>query len=126
MLLNSILNFLKNKPKDELIGKWLNGADNGSGLNSIWGYGLEFKDSGIGINYNWGSDIPKNEEETTFNWERIGNNTIKIRYTSEDKWSEIKYEISDYIGAYKSKYYKIVKVGDENFWDSPEPLYKVK
>lgn len=126
MLINSILNFFKNKPKDELIGKWLNGADDGSGLNSIWGYGLEFKKAGIGINYNWGSDVPKNEEETNFNWERINNNTIKIRYTSEDEWCEIKYIISDYVGAYNSKYYKIVKVDTESFWASPEPLYKEK
>ena len=120
--------------QDELIGGWYNGADDGSGFNEIWGYGLEFKSGGKGLHHHWGSDfddigIEKNlTRNDTFNWIRIDHKKIKIKFSDEqdDSWQEFEYIISDFTGAYEAKYYKIVKKGTENFWSSPGPLYKLK
>ncbi len=140
----NILKILKDQiglPKDELIGGWYNGADDGSGLNAIWGYGLEFKSNGKGIYHSWGNDFELDEDETQdsntetesnieegFDWARISDSKVKIKFSkgTNDDWEEIEYEISDFTGAYEAKYFRIVKKGSEKFWSSPTPLYKSK
>ncbi|MFK7757409.1 MAG: hypothetical protein AB8B53_10805 [Flavobacteriales bacterium] len=58
----------------------------------------------------------------------MGHKTIGIRNVSGEKhsnnWEKIEIEISDFIGAYESEYYKIVDKGKDTFWGFPEPLYK--
>lgn len=113
--------------KDELIGGWYNGADDGSGLNGIWGYGIEFKSDGSGSYWDWGVKNKTGEKEVlswAFEWIRVDKTKIKLKAYDEDSWEEIEYEITLFTGAYQASFKKIVTKGTNEFWGSPEPLYK--
>ena len=55
---------------------------------------------------------------------------FKIKILFDDNVDEemdvVNYEISDYIGAYGSEYFKLVETGKDEFWLFPEPIYKHK
>lgn len=113
---------------DELLGVWINWAGNDAGLGAIWGYGIEFKENGQALHLSWGTEIPKDEEERPFLWERLTPNSIKLYYDDslEDEYEEITYELSDHIGGYNGQYLKLTEKGKQHFWASPEPLFKQK
>ena len=112
---------------DELLGVWLNNADDGSGMHMIWGYGMEFKKGEQGRLFSWGMGENSDEEsEEAFEWRRITEHTIQIKTVDKEKWDEIDYEITNFIGAYNAPYFKIVIKGTNEFWQSHEPLYKQK
>jgi hypothetical protein len=118
--------YRSNSRVDELIGFWENDADDGSGLHAIWGYGIEFLEKGKGFNHNWGSDIRPEDRKQEILWTRNSEKNISIKFPEEDVWTAIEYEISDFIGAYNSKYYKLVEEGKDKFWCAPNPIYKRK
>ena len=112
---------------DELLGFWKNGADDGSGLPAIWGFGLEFLVDGTGISHHWGSTVDEEFKQTPFFWKRLGSKKIEVLYgpdPTHDEWELVEYEISEFIGAYDGLYLKLVEVGKEEFWIAPEPIYK--
>lgn len=118
--------------KDILIGTWVGEADDGSGLRTmIYNYGVTFYDDGTGIHFSWNKENEEIEEyENELEWKFVENMTIGIRYASGandcNNWENMEIEISDFIGAYESKHYKIVDKGKDTFWNFPEPLYKSK
>jgi len=107
------------KKEDELIGIWTREGD-GSGLINIFGWSLHFFDDGKGKSYSWESEA---ETSYDFEWQREDQNRIKLR-TGNDDWKTITYKTEKYIGAYESKQTKLSEVDKDNFWNSPEPLYK--
>jgi len=109
---------------DEIIGSWENGADDGSGLHGIWGYGIDFFEDGTGIYHSWGNDIAPEDPQQPINWKRNAPKNISIKFSKDSNWWDIEYDISKFTGAYDSKYFKIVEKGKNDFWCSPEPLYK--
>lgn len=119
LLIDFFIKKVKELPKDELIGVWTN-EDDGSGLINIFGWSLHFLENGKGKSYDWDS---KTKNSNDFEWERVAKKIIKLR--SEDKkWESVTYEIQKYVGAYESEQFKLTEVGENKFWDSPEPLFK--
>lgn len=118
--------------KDILFGTWVGGADDGSGLRTmIYNYGVTFNDDGTGLCFSWNKENDEIEEsESKIEWKFVQDKTIGIRYISGENdsydWENMEIEISDFIGAYESKHYKIVSKGKDTFWDFPEPLYRSK
>jgi len=112
--------------RDVLIGTWEGGADDGSGLRTmIYNFGLEFREDGSGVSFLWDT---KHRDETPIRWEYIGEGKIRIQYVEDletTDWNVIEYEMSDFVGAYKSAHIRLVEKGKEEFWDFPEPLYKL-
>lgn len=107
------------QPEDELIGIWKN-EDDGSGIINIFGWSIHFLENGKGKSYVWES---KTEDSYEFEWKRENTNSIKLSCETE-KWESITYEIQEYVGAYKSEQLKLTELGKDNFWNSPEPLFK--
>jgi hypothetical protein len=114
------------KMQDELLGFWENDADDGSGLHAIWGYGIEFLEDGKGFNHNWGSEVDLSDRRIPINWKRNNSTIIMIKFEAEEAWRTLEYEITDFIGAYNSKHFKLAEKGKNGFWTAPEPLYKPK
>ncbi len=118
--------------KENVVGTWVGGADDGSGLRTmIFNYGITFNADGSGVSFLWEKTKGEIEEsESKIEWEFIEDQTIKIRYVSEENesnnWENLEIEISDFVGAYDSKHHKLVDKGKNTFWDFPEPLYKRK
>ncbi|WP_153797384.1 hypothetical protein [Foetidibacter luteolus] len=112
--------------KDELLGFWENGADDGSGLHAIWGYGVEFLPEGKGFTHHWGGDVPEDEKRIEILWKRNNAKSVSCKYEDGEEWETVEYEITDFIGAYDSPCHKIVEKGKNEFWSSPEPLYRHK
>lgn len=109
------------KQKDEIIGIWTN-EDDGSGLINIFGWSVHFQENGQGKSSVWGGGT---EESHDFEWVREDINCIKLKYENE-KWQSITYKVEKYIGAYKSKQFKLTELNKNTFWNSPEPLFKRK
>ncbi len=115
-----------------LIGTWVGGADDGSGLRTMmYNLGLVFNEDGTGESFSWsrrGQEI--SEHVYPIEWRLLERNKIEIRDASGDPesgdWTLLEFEISHFVGAYNSKHFKIVEKGKETFFDSPEPLYKSK
>lgn len=121
------------KITDEIIvGTWVGGADDGSGLRTmIYNYGVTLDIDGTGTSFDWHREENRIEEFVEkIEWRLPGGNILEIRFTdsSDDmnKWEEIRIEISDFIGAYDSAHFKLVDEGKGTFWTFPEPLYKSK
>jgi len=118
------------KNQDELIGTWTGGADDGSGLRTmIYNFGLTLNKNGSGVSFSWEKAKERYDEDNAkIEWEYLGESKIKIRYLEEDveEWEILEYEISDFIGAYNSKHFKLVEKGKSTFWEFPEPIYKNK
>ena len=121
-----------NLDERNIIGTWSGGADDGSGLRTmIYNFGIKFYEDGTGITFNWNSDQDGYHEQIEkIVWEKLNDNTIKIKILFDDNVDEemdvINYEISDFIGAYSSEYFKLVEKGKDEFWLFPEPIYKHK
>lgn len=115
-----------------LIGTWVGGADDGSGLRTmVYNYGITLNEDGSGISFSWNKEKQRIEEtEDQLAWELMDNGILKIREidlgSASTEWETIAIEITDFIGAYNSQHYKIVNKGKSTFWDFPEPLYKSK
>ena len=116
-MLNNLIQFFRRK--DELAGIWTR-EDDGSGLLNIFGWSLHFFEDGKGKSYHWESE---SETSYDFDWQREGKNEIKLRFENED-WEMITYKMEKYIGAYNSRQTKLMEVDKNEFWNSPEPLYK--
>ncbi|MFY7670783.1 hypothetical protein ACOSP6_06810 [Tenacibaculum sp. MEBiC06402] len=105
--------------KDILIGTWVGGADDGSGLRTmIYNYGITFNNDGTGECFLWNKENYKiNESEDELEWKFVGDGVIWIKYASGENdfnnWENVEIEISDFIGAYESKHYKLVEKGKE-------------
>jgi hypothetical protein len=112
--------------QDELLGFWENDADDGSGLHAIWGYGIEFLEDGKGFSHYWGSEVEPSDRKTPISWKRDSATNIMIKLDTGDDWRALEYEITDFIGAYNSKHFKLTEKGKNGFWNAPEPLYKIK
>ena len=118
--------------KEILIGTWTGGADDVSGLRMmVYNYGVVFMEDGTGLSFSWNKKQKGfEEEEDRIEWEYLEKGKIKIRYLDEslkeNPWELLTFEILDFKDPYGSKYHKIVDVGQEVFWDFPEPLYKNK
>lgn len=116
-MLKKILQFFRNN--DELIGVWTR-EDDGSGLLNVFGWSLHFLDNGIGKSYYWDNGT---EWCYDFEWFREDTNRIKLR-TKNNDWEIIVYDTKKCVGVHKLKQIKLIEVGKENFWNSPEPLFK--
>jgi hypothetical protein len=112
---------LQPEVEDELIGTWHNNAEDGSGLNAIWGYGIEFRKDGTGSYYGWGME---DNNEVSFEWMRTGTASIEIKTYDESTWQTANYSISDFIGAYNGKYKKLTTEDGEGLPGTPDPVYK--
>ena len=117
------MDFNQQEAGDELLGFWENDLDDGSGLHAIWGYGIEFLPGGEGISHSWGSDVKKEDREQKIYWKRNGEKNISLKFLEDGDWDNIEYEMT-FESAYA--FYKLVIKGKEEFWLSPEPLYRRK
>lgn len=111
--------------KDDLIGDWFSGADDGSGFHEmVWGFGVTFNADGTGTRQEWSSDevMETEEEEVQFEWQRVNENTIQIKL--EEDWEQIQYETAPFKGAYEMRYQKLTSKGTDAFWSFHEPVYK--
>ncbi|MBX7227155.1 MAG: hypothetical protein K1X55_14060 [Chitinophagales bacterium] len=98
------------KDKDELLGIWENDLDDGSGLHAIWGWSFRFMDDGTGMHYYWVEG--ELQYNMTFNWLRINESTIKIKFKDETEWSIINYSLEKIDGPYNTK---LLRLTDSNY-----------
>lgn len=125
--------------EDELVGEWY--TDNSGGIHILYGSAIRFDNKGKGIMNSWGggddpNDIedPKYEYEFLIEWVRVDKASIKIRKEKDLEWIFLNYEMSTIIGAYNTKYDKIISIGNNStnefikewFWDIPEALYRAQ
>ncbi|MFT6936972.1 MAG: hypothetical protein ACJA1N_001272 [Saprospiraceae bacterium] len=116
--------------KDELVGGWYSGASEESAFHDmLQGFGIAFKADGTGIRDEWYDGSAETETVTSkpevpFKWERINEDTIKMKFDDAQGWDEVNYEITFFQGGYEVIYDKIVIKGTETFWECEEPVYK--
>lgn len=116
--------FRHNKSFDNLIGLWTK-EDDGSGLLAIFGWSFNFKMDKTGEYKYWESNL--NESlGFDFLWERLNENSIKIKAITNDKWTTLNYEIIEEKGTYNSRQFKLKEINKNEFWNSPEPIYRRK
>lgn len=104
--------------KDELIGVWENGLDDGSGFHAIWGWSYTFNEDGTGIYFYW--NVSKLENEIPFKWERVSANTIKVRFPDDAEWYTIEYTLQTVPAPYAGS---LIKLTDNNY--KPDELSQV-
>lgn len=113
-----------NKNFDNLIGIWTR-EDDGSGLLALFGWSLKFNSDSTGEYRHWESELKKNLY-FDFLWERLNKNSIKIKSKVNDNWTTLNYEIIEEKGAYNSRQFKLTEKNKNEFWKSPEPIYRRK
>lgn len=124
LLVTNLFVFRHNKNFDNLIGLWTK-EDDGSGLLAIFGWSLKFNSDKTGEYRYWESELKENLD-IDFIWERLNSNTIKIKSKTNDTWTTLDYVITFENGAYNSKQFKLTEKGKNEFWNSPEPIYRRK
>ncbi|MBO9701799.1 MAG: hypothetical protein J7604_16450 [Sporocytophaga sp.] len=112
----------KKEAKDELLGIWTR-EDDGSGLLAIFGWSLNFKDNDAG-EYNFWEGTIKENHGFHFLWQRISEDSIRIKQADSETWDVIQYRIEKTTGAYRSKQLKLTEKNKDDFWDMSEPLFK--
>ena len=111
-----MFNFLKRRrkikqpseKKDELVGRWENDLDDGSGLHSIWGFSFRFNEDNTGQYSFWGER--KLQDETPFDWQRVNSNSIRIRYRNDDEWTTVNYALTVVNAPYSGKLLKLTDI----------------
>lgn len=124
LLVTSWFTFRHNKKFNNIIGLWTR-EDDGSGLLAIFGWSLKFNSDNTGEYRYWESELKENLD-FDFLWERLNEKAIKIKPKTNVTWTNIDYEITLENGAYNSRQFKLTEKGKNEFWNSPEPIYRRK
>ncbi len=81
----------------------------------IYNFGLKLREDGSGVSFFWDT---KHGDETPIKWAYIGEGKIRIQYLEDletNGWDIVEYEMSDFVGPYKSEHIRLVEKGKEEF-----------
>lgn len=120
--------------KDELLGGWYSHQNDDDAQTSS-GLGLEFLEENKGLYQTWANQAfivddkdeqneAATETETPFEWQRVDEKTIKIKFLDADNWDTINYKITLHTGEYDILLQQLTAQESESFWCSSEPLSK--